>query len=258
MQSESVVEHRLADPRFRAALERLIVARASSGGDAEAAAAVERVASLRAVLAQRRRGRARVGRTTAPLGAAAPPGAAAPAPAGAIASRPRVREQARPEPPPPVSSPLGGSAALHNLQLVQGASFELLLAIQRTLQQEVAALSTQIADARLVPPAAAAAPDLAAVEEDRSRPPMERVAAALTPHDRQRPGALGTCVVCIEEEVGAVLYQCGHMCTCARCAHALLGRRAKCPICRAPIRDVVRAFIACAPGTGAAAVGVEA
>ena len=55
---------------------------------------------------------------------------------------------------------------------------------------------------------------------------------------------LGACLVCCEEEVSTVFYRCGHMCACAGCAHNLKQRRAQCPVCRAPIRDVVQAFLA--------------
>ncbi|KAM7262772.1 hypothetical protein ACFE04_000455 [Oxalis oulophora] len=51
------------------------------------------------------------------------------------------------------------------------------------------------------------------------------------------------CVICYEMQVDSLLYRCGHMCTCLKCAHELQWSTGKCPICRAPIVDVVRAFI---------------
>ena len=51
------------------------------------------------------------------------------------------------------------------------------------------------------------------------------------------------CCVCSELPVDSLLYRCGHMCTCLKCAHELQWSSKKCPICMAPIVDVVRAFL---------------
>lgn len=57
------------------------------------------------------------------------------------------------------------------------------------------------------------------------------------------PGG-GECTVCYERGVDSVLYACGHMCMCYRCA--VQQWRGKggghCPLCRAPIRDVIRTY----------------
>nr|ABK92731.1 unknown [Populus trichocarpa] len=52
-----------------------------------------------------------------------------------------------------------------------------------------------------------------------------------------------SCCICYETQVDSFLYRCGHMCTCLKCAHELLQSSGKCPICRAPILDVVRAYL---------------
>ncbi|PSS11060.1 Protein neuralized like [Actinidia chinensis var. chinensis] len=51
-----------------------------------------------------------------------------------------------------------------------------------------------------------------------------------------------SCCICYEMQVDSLLYRCGHMCTCFNCAHELQWSSGKCPICRAPIVDVVRAY----------------
>lgn len=52
------------------------------------------------------------------------------------------------------------------------------------------------------------------------------------------------CIVCYENQVDCVLYQCGHMCLCYTCARELWRGQGGglCPCCRASIRDVVRIY----------------
>lgn len=54
----------------------------------------------------------------------------------------------------------------------------------------------------------------------------------------------GECTVCYENVVDCVLYQCGHMCMCYECALQQWKGRGQgfCPICRSPIRDVIKTF----------------
>ncbi|XP_010928795.1 uncharacterized protein [Elaeis guineensis] len=57
-----------------------------------------------------------------------------------------------------------------------------------------------------------------------------------------KTGRKDSCCVCYEMQVDSLLYRCGHMCTCFKCAHELQWSSGKCPICRSPIVDVVRAY----------------
>ncbi|KAL0741212.1 hypothetical protein Bca4012_082725 [Brassica carinata] len=50
------------------------------------------------------------------------------------------------------------------------------------------------------------------------------------------------CCVRDETQVEAVLYMCGHMCTCLKCANELHWSEGQCPIYRTQIMDIVRVF----------------
>ncbi|XP_066582353.1 protein neuralized isoform X2 [Prorops nasuta] len=58
------------------------------------------------------------------------------------------------------------------------------------------------------------------------------------------PGQPSECSICYERNINSVLYMCGHMCMCYTCA--IQQWRGKggghCPLCRAPIRDVIRIY----------------
>ncbi|PKA46677.1 putative E3 ubiquitin-protein ligase LUL3 [Apostasia shenzhenica] len=57
-----------------------------------------------------------------------------------------------------------------------------------------------------------------------------------------RQGRKDTCCICCEAQVDSLLYRCGHMCACFKCAQELQWSSGRCPICRSLIVDVVRAY----------------
>ncbi|XP_076148150.1 E3 ubiquitin-protein ligase NEURL1B isoform X1 [Alosa pseudoharengus] len=53
----------------------------------------------------------------------------------------------------------------------------------------------------------------------------------------------GECTVCFDQEVDTVIYTCGHMCLCHECGLKLKKQiNACCPICRRPIKDVIKTY----------------
>ncbi|XP_053406797.1 uncharacterized protein LOC128559399 [Mercenaria mercenaria] len=109
-------------------------------------------------------------------------------------------------------------AQLQEMKNMMKVSFDLQMDIQRSIRQEVAA---GIAAAT-------------AGNKDNATAPQTTV--------RSQPVNDTHCLICLDNHSDSVLYQCGHMCVCYPCGRHLMDRNAKCPVCRAPIRDIIRAY----------------
>ncbi|XP_043193142.1 protein neuralized-like isoform X2 [Amphibalanus amphitrite] len=92
-------------------------------------------------------------------------------------------------------------------------------------------------------PGCAAPPPVRAGSE-HSLPVPARPSQPLPPPPAElQPAAAADCAVCFERASDAALYSCGHVCMCYCCAVQWKARGgAVCPICRAPIRDVIRLY----------------
>lgn len=112
-------------------------------------------------------------------------------------------------------------AQLQEMKNMMKVSFDLQLDIQRAIRQEVAAGI-----------AAATGGNVAS----NTVPPQSATTG------RAQPVNDTHCLICLDNHSDSVLYQCGHMCVCYPCGRHLMDRNAKCPVCRAPIRDIIRAY----------------
>lgn len=128
------------------------------------------------------------------------------------------------------------------LRNVVNASFDLQLDIQRSIRQEVAAAMNTPATLswnRGVEDTSACSTEASSsMTVGQPNPNVTSIRQAPT-----GPIKAGTCTICLENNVDALLYGCGHMCTCSACGRQLLIGGLVCPLCRAPVRDVVRAYV---------------
>ncbi|XP_077470298.1 E3 ubiquitin-protein ligase NEURL1-like [Stigmatopora argus] len=50
------------------------------------------------------------------------------------------------------------------------------------------------------------------------------------------------CAICCDDVADTALYNCGHLCLCYSCAHRLKEEKSTCPICRKPIKDIIKTY----------------
>lgn len=134
---------------------------------------------------------------------------------------------------------------LNELKQMMRASFDLQLDIQRAIRQEVsAALAAFISQPQLPPnphSATASGSDKAVCQIPTLDIALHQSGVSSSGVDSKVVES-GHCVICSEGTIDSVMYHCGHMCTCVACGLELKSKALKCPICRAPITDVIRAY----------------
>ncbi len=90
------------------------------------------------------------------------------------------------------------------------------------------------------------------MQMDMQRSLRQEVASALannsttTMNSSPQPISAGHCTICLTAIADTVLYRCGHLCVCYTCGLQLQQappvNGVKCPVCRAPVEDILRVY----------------
>ncbi|XP_074286154.1 uncharacterized protein LOC141611502 [Silene latifolia] len=108
---------------------------------------------------------------------------------------------------------------LNNMQSMLETCMDMQLELQRSVKQEVsAALSRSV------------------------NPPDSLENRSLNDSSKWDCVRKGVCCICSNTNIDSLLYRCGHMCTCTKCADILVQGNGKCPMCMAPVVEVIRAY----------------
>ncbi|KAK9665907.1 hypothetical protein RND81_14G144700 [Saponaria officinalis] len=108
---------------------------------------------------------------------------------------------------------------LNNMQRMLEACMDMQLELQRSVRQEVSSALS------------------------RSANPSESIENIL-PKDSVKWDCVrkGVCCICSTNTIDSLLYRCGHMCACTKCTDVLVQGNGKCPMCQAPVVEVIRAY----------------
>lgn len=87
-------------------------------------------------------------------------------------------------------------------------------------------------------------------DEEQRRPARKRQKRSVVPDEWTEEPAEKTseekaCCICLTRAVRAICLPCGHLCVCVACSRQLSDTAAedfKCPMCRAALQSIVRAF----------------